>query len=117
MHRTSLREGVADSQFHFTPQFLTWAQTALTGHYSIETDTPNKFIQFELADDLATFALVWTEEYVAKITINKRVMPTIIATNIIGVSPLTGPVDQVQLLRERYNPQYSSVIKDQPKDV
>lgn len=37
------------------------------------------------------------------IPVIRRVMPSIIAQDIIGVQPMTGPVDQIHTLRTKYS--------------
>jgi len=39
----------------------------------------------------------------------RRVMPTVIANEIIGVQPLTGPVGQIHTLRVRYSDTYDNI--------
>lgn len=40
----------------------------------------------------------------------RRVMPTVIANEIVGVQPMVGPVAQIQTLRVRYGDNYGGVI-------
>ena len=38
----------------------------------------------------------------------RRVMPTVIANEIVGVQPMTGPVGQIHTLRVRYSENFTS---------
>ena len=40
----------------------------------------------------------------------RRVMPTVIANEIVGVQPMTGPVGQIHTLRVRYSDSYDNVV-------
>lgn len=67
---------------------------------------------FQHEADLVMFRLRWAEDIAEMskgaeagrviIPVLRRVMPRIIAQDIIGVSPMTGPVAQIQALRVRY---------------
>ena len=39
----------------------------------------------------------------------RRVMPTVIANELVGVQPMTGPVGQIHTLRVRYSDTYDNV--------
>ena len=38
----------------------------------------------------------------------RRVMPTVIANELVGVQPMTGPVGQIHTLRVRYSDTYNA---------
>ena len=40
----------------------------------------------------------------------RRVMPTVIANEIVGVQPMTGPVGQIHTMRVRYSDSYDNVV-------
>ena len=40
----------------------------------------------------------------------RRVMPTVIANELVGVQPMTGPVGQIHTLRVRYSDSYDNVV-------
>ena len=40
----------------------------------------------------------------------RRVMPTVIANELVGVQPMTGPVGQIHTLRVRYSDTYDTVV-------
>ena len=40
----------------------------------------------------------------------RRVMPTVIANEIVGVQPMTGPVGQIHTLRVRYAETFDSAV-------
>ena len=40
----------------------------------------------------------------------RRVMPTVIANELVGVQPMTGPVGQIHTLRVRYSDTYDNVV-------
>ena len=64
-------------------------------------------IRFSMQEDQVAYLLRWTEDLPANISqilipLIRRVMPSIIANDIIGVSPMTGPVGQIFSMRARY---------------
>ena len=62
-------------------------------------------IRFSNQEDQVAYLLRWTEDISidrALIPLLRRVMPSIIANDIIGVSPMTGPVGQIFAMRSRY---------------
>ena len=40
----------------------------------------------------------------------RRVMPTVIANELVGVQPMTGPVGQIHTLRVRYADSFNSLL-------
>lgn len=71
-----------------------------TEHFSM----PNQII-FECEEDLTVYLLTFEEVDQMKVILPviRRVMPTIIANEIIGVAPMTGPIGAMRILRDRYN--------------
>lgn len=45
------------------------------------------------------------------LSIVRRVMPTIIANDIVGVSPMTGPIGDIFMLKERYTNGWRGRVK------
>lgn len=100
-----LQEGI----WSFTDQFLLWASTSLSGGYELEvgndlSTVPN--LLFETEDDAVAYDLTWTEALINPVPlllpIIRNVMPNIIAQDIVGVSPMTGPSGSIFAWRARY---------------
>lgn len=100
-----LQEGV----WSFTDQFLLWASTSLSGGYELEvgndlSTVPN--LLFLTEDDAVAYDLTWTEALINPVPLLlssiRRVMPNIIAQDIVGVSPMVAPSTSIFALRLRY---------------
>lgn len=97
------------SHWVVTSDFFQWASEMLEGSYQIENfdnyQRPVNLI-FDREHDAVAYELAWQEPWTAINTVMlntiRRVMPTIIANDIIGVSPMTGPVTQIFSLNPRY---------------
>lgn len=107
-----IREGVVNSNSStLSDEFLEWSKM-LTGkwEYIAEDLKTTRIsyptsIMFENEDDQAAYLLRYTEPYsfFNYISLFRRVMPTIIANDIIGVSPMVGPSALIHTLRARYS--------------
>lgn len=112
-YESPIRKGVlSDDRRVASEEFDKWS-SCLVGGYELEykpiaeSDTklfslPTGII-FTCEEDRAAYLLTWTEEYVdlqsILIPLIRRTMPSIIAQDIIGVSPMTGPIGQIFTLR------------------
>lgn len=103
MFKAELRKHVAAGWYEFTPEFTSWASMMFTGPYKMGKDGHGYCIEFEHEDDLISYNLVYTEPLFSKdtIPIMRRVMPTIIAKDILGVSPFNAP-----------DPKWTQLLKD-----
>lgn len=105
------------NHWSITPEFFQWASVILEGSYQIENfdnyQRPINLI-FDQEHDAVAYELTWQEPWtvINPVVLNtiRRVMPTIIANDIIGVSPMKGPVNQIFSLKARY-------IKGDPNDL
>lgn len=105
-----LRAKVTTSAYstEFSQVFLDWASASLEGEYKIimEKDDGIKLV-FISEDDMTSYLLSWTEEPSYHLNnvilpIIRRVMPNIIAQDIIGVQPMTAPSASIFALKAKY---------------
>mgnify|MGYP003351881881 CR=1 FL=1 len=107
MFGSPIRNGVLATLDQVTEEFEKWS-TGLIGTYEIDINDGKNEIRFSHQEDQAAYLLTWTEDIpltTLLIPLLRRVMPSIIANDIIGVSPMTGPVGQIFAMRSRYQPQ------------
>ena len=109
MYESPIRKGVMATSDKVTDAFVKWSQ-GLAGTYDINDDDDGRIrIRFSHQEDQAAYLLTWTEDLINEVdsvvALVRRVMPTIIANDIIGVSPMTGPVGQIFALKARYQAQ------------
>lgn len=94
MFKTDLRQGVVNSQYEETEEFKSWACEVLKGECVIIHEALGHRVCFEHEEDLIAYALAWSEPFqLPKFVIPKfrRVMPTIMVNDIMGVSPMSAP--------------------------
>ena len=96
---------------NFTQEFLDWASSTLEDKYEIVMERNGKEsdyakLIFSSENDMTLYLLTWTEEVTYPksviLPIIRRVMPTVIANEILGVQPMTGPVGSIFSLKSRY---------------
>lgn len=85
-----------------TAEFAEWSKN-LIGEWRTSPDGMK--IEFTHEDDLVAYLVVWIEEWAFDpviMPIIRRVMPTIIANDILGVQPMAGTASFLHALRSRY---------------
>lgn len=104
-----LRAKVTTSAYstEFSQEFLDWASASLEGEYKIIPKDDGIKLVFVSEDDMTSYLLSWTEEpsyHLNKVIlpIVRRVMPNIIAQDIIGVQPMTAPSASIFALKAKY---------------
>lgn len=106
-YRVKIRKDVLETNDTFTKSFQQFAENC---HGKIEivrfksetnswVSLPRELI-FEYEEDLVSYLLIFEEMDFPSLV--RKVMPGIIAKDIIGVSPMTGPVGQIFTLRTKY---------------
>jgi hypothetical protein len=110
MYEQDIRAGVLDADHMWTPEFESWAELTLQGAYTLKQDDMKLSVQFESEDDATAYTLTWCDPVVTYpkiiLPLMRRVMPTIIAQDILGVSPFTAP-----------DPKWTQLLKDISSDV
>jgi hypothetical protein len=104
-YSSPIRQGVYDYiKKDATEEFLEWSGCVL-GTWEFHQKGSMRMIQFSRQEDQVAYLLRWTEDVTFDHTILnliRRVMPSVIANDIIGVQPMTGPVGQLFAMRARY---------------
>ena len=87
-----------------TPEFLNWAKMNFTPGWFLDgRHQSNPKLMVKTQDDVSAYKLAWGSDPLWQhISTLRRVMPTLIANNIVGVSPMTGPVGRIFALNNRY---------------
>ena len=86
-----------------TPEFLNWANINFTPGWFLDGGHHyNPKLMVKTQADVSAFILAWGSDPVWHIAKARRVMPNIIAQDIVGVSPMTGPVGRIFALNNRY---------------
>lgn len=110
MYEQDIRAGVLDADNMWTPEFESWAELTLKGAYELKQDGVKFSVLFEMEEDSIAYTLTWCDAVVTYpkiiIPLMRRVMPTIIAQDILGVSPFTAP-----------DPKWTQLLKDISSDV
>jgi hypothetical protein len=102
-HESPIRDGVYDFlKKEGTEEFLEWSN-CFVGSWEFHQGQ-SLMIRFSDQGDQVAYLLRWTEDLPANILIPliRKVMLSIIANAIIGVSPMTGPSGQIFSMRARY---------------
>lgn len=109
MYEQDIRAHVLDSDLNWSPEFESWAELTLKGAYELKQESVKWSVWFELEEDAIAYNLTWCESVYTHpkviIPLLRRVIPTIIAYDILGVSPLTAPA------------KWSTIPKDPGTDV
>jgi len=112
-----IRHGVYDYlKKAATEEFLEWSG-CFVGTWEFYQENSMTTIRFSHQEDQVAYLLRWTEDVASdQIMINlvRRVMPSIIANDIVGVSPMTGPIGQIFSMRTRYLPNPTDDQDDLP---
>lgn len=118
-YESPIRKGVLSTDCtRVSDEFDDWSRCLVHGYQmdfrKLEMNgnavsVPPTSIIFDCVEDQAAYLLTWTEDHVVGydsliLPIIRRTMPSIIANDIIGVSPMTGPTGQIFALRSRHLP-------------
>lgn len=86
-----------------TPEFSNWAKINFTPGWFLDGCLAgNPKLMVKTQADVSAYILAWGSDPVWHIAKARRAMPNIIAHDIVGVSPMTGPVGRIFALRKRY---------------
>ena len=94
MFKADLRQGVVNSQYEETEEFRDWTSSVLQGECRLVHKFSGYHVCFDHEEDLIAYMLTWTEPFqLPKVIIPtiRRVMPTVIVNDILGVSPMSPP--------------------------
>lgn len=107
MFKADIRAGVINLACEQTDLFTSWCQTALTGSCVLKHDADGVHVWFDEEEDFISYTLTWCEPWPSPqviIPLLRRVMPTIIAKDILRVSPMCAPSLNLQrILNSRVN--------------
>ncbi len=102
------KETLSNFTNDFTDRFAEFVK-GCKGSVNIKTKEVSRIpipigIEFENEEDLVAYILAFEEVEPLRIILPRirNVMPSIIANEIIGVQPMTGPVSQIHAMRARY---------------
>jgi hypothetical protein len=105
--RAWLRSSGLKSKKHYLLSSLNSTRRILLSNSNRQLDLSTQYvISFREKDKAALFKLSWSECEVGTpdviLPLIRRVMPSIIAQDIIGVSPMTGPTGSIFAMRSNY---------------